>query len=87
MLRGTTTGAPLVSPVCRNGNGSGAGSGGRTWDRLVAAATAGARLRGLEQAWLADADTLREQLAKPTRLGDHGLAALLAYREAIGPTP
>lgn len=42
---------------------------------------------GLEQAWLADADALRENLAKPTRLGPSGLASLLAYRQAIGPTP
>jgi DNA processing protein len=42
---------------------------------------------GLAQAWQADAEILRSRMARPSRLGERGLEALLAYRDALGSAP
>lgn len=68
----------------------------RLWRRIWAAAPGIGWLRlqqleracgSLEQAWLADAEVLRHGMARPSRLGEKGLEAVLAYRIALGPTP
>ena len=87
---------PMTQPMTQRKRCAGLPERERLWRRIWGAAPGIGWLRlqqlehacgGLEQAWLADGDELRDNLAKPTRLGPSGLASLLAYRQAIGPAP
>jgi DNA processing protein len=68
----------------------------RLWWRIWSAAPGIGWLRlqelarefhGLDQAWQASPEALRRALGRSTRLGERGLATLLAYRTALGPSP
>jgi DNA processing protein len=45
------------------------------------------RFGGLDRAWSADEEALRQALALPSRMGERGLQDLLTYRERVGPAP